>query len=104
MPAPDRVTYSFRLYIAGEAVNSAQALANLHALCREHLAGRCSIDIVDVFREPERALADGIFMTPTLLRLAPQPLRKIVGTLGDAQALMQVLDLPAPDGSARQES
>jgi len=86
--------YNFRLYIAGEAMNSAQALGNLQALCRGHLAGRHSIEVVDVFREPERALADGIFMTPTLLRLMPSPLRKIVGTLSDTTTLMQVLDLP----------
>lgn len=88
------VTYRFRLYVAGEAVNSGQALANLHALCRAHLAGRHSLEVVDVFREPERALAEGIFMTPTLLRLAPTPVRKIVGTLSDTATLMQALDLP----------
>jgi circadian clock protein KaiB len=90
----DGVVYSLRLYIAGDAVNSAQALANLRALCRSHLPERHSIEIVDVFREPERALADGIFMTPTLVRLAPLPLRKIVGTLSDVPTLMQALDLP----------
>jgi circadian clock protein KaiB len=94
MLVTDGVAFSFRLYIAGEAVNSAQALANLQALCRGHLAGRHRIEVVDVFREPARALADGIFMTPTLLRLAPAPLRKIVGTLSDTVTLMQVLDLP----------
>lgn len=90
----DGVTFRFRLYIAGEAVNSAQALANLQALCRGRLAGRHSIEVVDVFREPARALADGIFMTPTLLRLEPSPVRKIVGTLSDTATLMQALDLP----------
>ena len=94
------VAFSFRLYIAGEAVNSAQALANLQALCRGHLAGRHCIEVVDVFCEPERALADGIFMTPTLLRLAPLPLRKIVGTLSDTATLMQALDLPELGGRA----
>lgn len=86
--------FSFRLYVAGEAVNSARALANLHALCRAHLQGRHSIEVIDVFREPGRALADGIFMTPTLVRLAPSPMRKIVGTLSDTATLMQALDLP----------
>lgn len=85
--------YSFRLYIAGAAINSAQALANLQALCRAHLAGRHHIEVIDVFREPGRALEDGIFMTPTLLRLDPLPLRKIVGTLSDTTTLMQALEL-----------
>lgn len=92
--------HSFRLYVAGEAVNSTQALVNLQALCRGHLAGRHHIEVIDVFREPERALADGIFMTPTLLRLAPAPLRKIVGTLSDTATLMQALDLPERGASA----
>jgi len=93
MPLSRGVVVSLRLYIAGDAVNSARALANLHALCRAHLVGRHSIEVVDVFREPERALADGIFMTPTLLRLTPSPMRRIVGTLNDAATLMQALDL-----------
>jgi circadian clock protein KaiB len=93
MDVSDAVHFSFRLYIAGEAVNSAQALANLRAMCRAHLPGRHCIELVDVFREPERALADGIVMTPTLLRLEPGPRRRIVGTLSDTTTLMQVLDL-----------
>jgi hypothetical protein len=44
------------------------ARANLAALCQSHLKGRCENEIVDVFREPQRALAEGIFMTPTLKR------------------------------------
>lgn len=94
-------SYGFRLYVAGGAMNSSLALANLHALCRRHLVGRHSIEVVDVFVEPERALADGIFMTPTLIRLTPSPLRKIVGTLSDTATLMQALDLPDPVSFAR---
>jgi circadian clock protein KaiB len=48
---------------------------------------------VDVFREPKRALADGILMTPTLVKLAPSPARRIVGTLSRAQAVLQALGL-----------
>ena len=59
--------------------------ANLDALCRTHLPDRHEIEVVDVFREPKRALADGIFMTPTLVKLAPPPVRRIVGTLSQTQ-------------------
>lgn len=94
MPADNGPDHHFRLYIAGGAMNSAQALANLQALCRVHLAGRHRIEVVDVFRAPERALADAIFMTPTLLRLAPAPLCRIVGTLSDTATLLRALGLP----------
>jgi len=85
--------YKFRLYVAGDALNSAQARANLTALCREHLAGRHQIEVVDVFKEPKRALADTIFMTPTLVKLAPLPERTIVGTLTHTQTVLQALGL-----------
>jgi circadian clock protein KaiB len=84
---------SFRLYIAGDAPNSVQALANLTALCRGYLPDQHAIEVVDVLREPKRALADGIFMTPTLVRLAPAPVRRIVGTLSQTGTVLQALGL-----------
>ena len=85
--------FKFRLYVAGDALNSAQAVANLTALCRTHLPHRHDIEVVDVFREPKRALADGIFMTPTLVKLAPSPARRIVGTLSQMLPVLQALGL-----------
>lgn len=85
--------FRFRLYVAHNTYNSGQALANLTALCRTWLPGRHEIEVVDVFREPQRALADGILMTPTLVRLAPLPIVRIIGTLSEAQPLLPALGL-----------
>ena len=85
--------FKFRLYVAGDTQNSAQARVNLTAICRDHLSGRHEIEIVDVLKEPKRALADGIFMTPTLLKLGPAPARKIVGTLNETETVLQALGL-----------
>jgi circadian clock protein KaiB len=88
-----RTKFKFRLYVAGDAPNSAQAVANLTALCRVHLPDRHAIEVVNVFREPQRALADNIFMTPTLIKLAPSPSSRIVGTLSQTQPVLQALGL-----------
>ncbi len=88
-----KTQYKFRLYIAGDTQNSAQAVANLTALCREHLPDQHQIEIVDVFREPKRALKDSIFMTPTLVKLMPSPIRTIVGTLSHTLIVLQTLGL-----------
>lgn len=85
--------YKFCLYVAGEAPNSAQAITNLAAFCQAHLPDRYQIEIVDVFREPKRALAEGIFMTPTLVVLTPPPVRRIVGTLSHTQTVLLALGL-----------
>ena len=83
----------FRLYVAGNGPNSVQAIANLNALCRQRLPGRHSIEIIDVFLHPQRALSDGILLTPTLLKLSPAPVRRLVGSLSEAEQLSHVLGL-----------
>lgn len=88
-----RSVFRFRLYVAGEAPNSMQAIANLAAFCRTYLTDRYEIEIIDVFREPKRALAESIFMTPTLVVRTPPPTRKIVGTLSQTQAILLALGL-----------
>lgn len=85
--------FKFRLYLAGRTPNSAEARANLGALCRQHLPGRYKIEIVDVSRDPNRALTDGIFMTPSLLKLAPSPVAMIVGTLSQTDSLVRALGI-----------
>lgn len=90
-------SFKFRLYVAGDSLNSSQAIVNLRALCSARLPGHHVIDIVDVFTDPARALADAVFMTPTLLKLAPAPARRIVGNLSQTQRVLDALGLENPD-------
>lgn len=89
--------FELRLYVVGTALNSIQAIANLSALCQEHLPDQHVIEVVDVLLEPQRALADKVFMTPTLLKLGPTPTRKIFGNLSKTQLVLQALELAAHD-------
>ena len=88
-----RAVFRFRLYVAGETRNSEQAIFNLKALCGAYLANSHEIEVVDIAKDPDRALADGIFMTPTLVKLAPAPSRRIVGTLSQTHPVLQALGL-----------
>jgi circadian clock protein KaiB len=90
-----RVMFKFRLYVAGDAPNSAQARANLDEICRSYLPDWHDIEIVDVLREPKRALDDRVLMTPTLVKLSPSPSRRIVGTLSQTEPVLQALGLEA---------
>jgi circadian clock protein KaiB len=90
-----RVVFKFRLFVAAGTLNSTQAVANLNALCHAYLAGRYEIEIVDVVRDPKRALAEDIRMTPTLLKVSPTPVRRIVGTLSQTQRVLDTLGLAA---------
>jgi circadian clock protein KaiB len=92
-PMSAAVLFRFRLYVAGTTPNSETATRNLNALCRSHLPGAYKIEMVDILRHPERALIDGIYMTPTLIKLSPSPVRMIVGTLDRSDSLLESLGI-----------
>lgn len=86
--------YLFRLYIAGGAPNSVRAQANLSTLCRNHIPKGYEIEVIDVLKEPLRALADGILVTPTVIKAAPAPVRRIIGNLSEEEQVRSALGLP----------
>ena len=90
-------TVLFRLYIANGTPSSVQAMANLRSICREYLPDHHEIEVVDILREPLRALVEGFLVTPTLVRLSP-PVRHIAGDLSDRATVLRALGL---DGKAK---
>ena len=82
---------SLRLYVAGNAPNSARATANIRAICEGHFAKHYTLEIVDMLTEPRRALADAIIVTPTLLKLGPPPALRVIGDLSDTAAVLLLL-------------
>jgi len=80
-----------RLYVAGHAPNSLRAIDNVRAICAEHFASQYDLEIVDMMVHPERALADGIIVTPTLLKVSPSPAARVIGDLSDRSQVLQTL-------------
>jgi circadian clock protein KaiB len=85
--------YELRLYIAGLTPQSQRAIKNVQAVCQEHLAGRYSLKIVDIYQQPVLAKDEQIVAVPTLIKHLPQPLRKVIGSMADAKTLLVGLDL-----------
>ena len=85
--------WELRLYVAGPTPRSLAAFANLKKLCEEHLAGRYTIEVVDLREHPQLAAGDQIIAIPTLVRKLPEPLRKIVGDLRDTERALVGLQL-----------
>jgi len=80
-----------RLYVAGNAPNSVRAVANVRAICDQHFASGHELEIVDLLLHPRRALADGILVTPTLLKLLPLPVQRVIGDLSDTNQVLLML-------------
>lgn len=87
-PAPALV---LRLYVAGNAPNSVRAITNARAICDEHYPCQYVLEIVDLIEHPDDAIADGIVVTPTLLKLRPKPVQRLVGNLADTAAVLLAL-------------
>ncbi len=85
--------WRFRLYVAGAAPNSLLAIANLDLICERFLPGRYEVEIVDVLKEPMRTLKDNVYVTPTLIRLSPEPHIRIIGSLIDQKQVLLALGL-----------
>lgn len=86
---------SLRLYVAGHSPNSVAAMDNLRTLCAAQDAHPPTFEIVDVLSEPERALQDGIMVTPMLVRLSPEPMVQILGALSDLGRVRSALGIEA---------
>jgi circadian clock protein KaiB len=93
-----RGKYKFELYTAEGTDNSSLAFGNLLTLCKAYLTDRYEIEVIDVFRQPQRALEHSIRMTPTLVKLAPHPKRTIVGTLSQTQRVLAALGIERAAG------
>ena len=82
-----------RLYVAGDAPNSSLARTNLRSILGDPSSGTYELEVVDCLSEPMRALSDGVIVTPTLKKIAPEPAQTIVGALTDATRVRATLGL-----------
>ncbi|HEX9001472.1 MAG TPA: circadian clock KaiB family protein [Blastocatellia bacterium] len=85
--------WRLRLYVAGQTPKCLKAFANLKQICEDHLAGKYQIELIDLLVNPQLARGDQILAIPTLVRKLPEPVRKIIGDLSDAERVLVGLDL-----------
>ena len=95
-PVPE--TYVLRLFVAGTTTRSQNAILNIRSICDEHLAGRFDLEIIDVYTHPQQTRDFHIVATPTLVKVTPEPLRRIVGDFSDRTRIMSILSIDAAGG------
>jgi circadian clock protein KaiB len=85
--------WDLRLYVAGQTERSLRAIRNLTRICKEHLEGRYSIEVIDLLEHPQLAAGDQILALPTLVRRLPEPVKKILGDLSNEDRVLVGLDI-----------
>jgi circadian clock protein KaiB len=89
-----------QLFVTGQTPRSLRALANLRRICDLRLPGRYEIRVVDVLERPQVAEEARVLATPTLIRLAPAPNRRVIGDLSDERRVIDGLELDGAAGSS----
>jgi len=86
-------TYVLKLYVAGNTPNSVRALSTLKNILEKEFEGVYALKVIDVLKNPQLAEEDKILATPTLSKILPPPVRKIIGDLSDRERVLIGLDL-----------
>ena len=86
--------------MTGSTPRSTRAIENLRNLLEVELPDQYDLEVVDVYQHPEAASEHQILAAPTLIKLLPEPVRRIIGDLSDTDRVLRGLDLPPHDGTA----
>jgi circadian clock protein KaiB len=91
--APPAERYKLRLFVTGSTPRSTRAIENMRRICEESLRGRYDLEVIDVYENPEATRELQVVATPTLVKVLPEPLRRIIGDLSDTERVLAGLNL-----------
>lgn len=85
--------YVLRLFITGMTPNSKKAVENIKNICQEHLEGRYELEVIDMYQQPDLAAGEQIIAAPTLVKILPSPLKRLIGDLSDTEKVLSGLNI-----------
>ena len=85
--------YLLRLYVTGSTPNSLHAIDNIKKICEEYLKGHYELEVIDLYQHPNLAQGEQIIAAPTLIKMLPPPLRRVIGDMSNTERVLVGLDL-----------
>lgn len=90
---PDDGSYVLQLFVSGMSPRSTSAIKTIKALCEERLAGKYTLQVVDLYDDPQTARQHRVLASPTLVRHRPLPARRLIGDLSDRATVLRTLGI-----------
>nr|WP_319421276.1 circadian clock KaiB family protein [Pleurocapsa sp. FMAR1] len=84
-------SYVLRLFIKSDNFRGEKTLSSIHQLLEQGLASPYTLKVIDISKNPEQAAIDCVTVTPTLIRVAPKPVRRIIGQFDDIQRVLKII-------------
>ena len=85
--------YILRLFVAGILPYSIRAIENINAICEQYLSGNFELEIIDIYQQPDLALAEDIIAVPILIKKFPLPEVRLIGDMSDIEEVLKGLQL-----------
>ena len=89
--SPDKLV--LQLYVSGMSLKSMEAIGNIRRLCDENLKGNFELEIIDLYKHPEKASEQQIIFSPSLVKQSPLPKKILIGTFTDTDKVMKGLGI-----------
>ena len=89
--------YIFRLFVSGKSFATQRALQGLHQILEQYVSLPYTLKVIDVFQHPQQAEVELITATPTLIKVWPLPIRRIVGEFDDIETILRLLETTNSD-------
>ena len=89
--------YILNLYVTGMSPGSLKAIENLNYICEKYLKGKYKLEITDILKFPETMYENDLIASPTLIKRAPAPVKKLIGDLSNRERVLKLLSINSPD-------
>ena len=83
--------YVFLLFVSAQSILSIRAIKNCRMILEERLKDRYSLEIIDVYEDPDRIIEEQIITIPILIKKYPLPEIKITGDLNETARVIEEL-------------
>jgi circadian clock protein KaiB len=83
--------YVLRLFVSGNNATTKHTLQSIHQLLERELHHPYTLKVIDISKHPEQAEANHVSAIPTLVRVWPQPVKRIVGEFEDLPRVLQLI-------------
>ena len=85
--------YILRLYLAGMNTENQDTILDLKRMLKEKLGENYTLEVIDVFDQPELAEGYRIIATPTAVKAMPGPVQKVILDFNSKERLLMGLDV-----------
>jgi len=85
--------YVLQLFVTGILPNSVRAIGNIKAICEKYLKDRYELEIIDIYQQPDLAIAEDIIAVPVLIKKSPYPPERMIGDMSNTEKVLKGLGI-----------